>query len=101
MTMTIERIEIDHADTALADLIASARIRAERAEAHHLPDTAFVLAGIATTLSNARARLAEDGSDYLDAAWAFVDAGRTTLAGIGPDGVSRNMARAYREAHRG
>lgn len=35
---------------------------------------------IAQTLDGARTRLVEDGTDYLDAAWAFVDAGRKQLA---------------------
>jgi hypothetical protein len=101
MTSLISTIEIDHADNALADLIASARIRADKATAVNLPDTAYVLTDIAATLDRARTRLAEEGDDYLDAAWAFCDGARTILAGIGPDGVTGTVARAYRNANRG
>jgi hypothetical protein len=93
-------IEIDHADHALTDLIATARIRADKAAERAMPDTAYVLSDIASTLTNARTQLAADGAEYLDAAWAFVDGARTVLAGIGPDGVTGPVARAYREANR-
>lgn len=94
-------IEIDHADQALTDLVATATIRAYKAETTSLPDTAYVLRDIASTLTNARTRLALDGPDYLDAAWAFVEGARTVLGSIGPDGVTRNLARTYREANHG
>lgn len=102
MTSALASIEIDHATSALTDLIATARIRGKRAAERNLPDTAYVYGDIASTLENANTRLAEDGADYLDAAWAFIDAARTVLASITADGVSRNVARRYREsAHHG
>lgn len=82
MTSILVRSEIDRADTALSVLIATALIRADRAEQHSMPDTAFVLRDIAKTLDSARTRLGEDGPYYLDAAWALVNAGRDRLATI-------------------
>lgn len=64
---------------ALADLVDTARRRARTAHAHHDEHTACAYATVADTLDRARTILVEEGDDYLDAAWAFVDAGRLTL----------------------
>lgn len=60
---------------ALSDLVDTARDR--RASE---PQHATECHAIARTLDRARTRLVEDGPGYLDAAWAFVDAGRKALA---------------------
>lgn len=70
------------ATDALTDLVTTARDRADRARAHGLDGTAKTLTDIAKTLDGARTRLVEDGIEYLEAAWAFVDAGRGALAGM-------------------
>jgi hypothetical protein len=70
------------ATRALTDLVDTARARAARARADGLDGTAKTLDQIARTLDGARTRLIEDGIEYLDAAWAFVDAGRGALAGM-------------------
>ena len=65
---------------ALTDLVDTARTRAQTSEDHGDTRRARALLDIATTLDRARTILVEDGDDYLDTAWAFVDAGRRTLA---------------------
>lgn len=70
------------ATDALTDLVDTARTRAhnDRTLGHHA--RADALLKIAGTLDGARTRLVEDGIDYLDAAWAFVDAGRKQIANL-------------------
>lgn len=70
------------ATNALTDLVKTARTRADQARSAGLDGTAKTLDNIALTLDGARTRLIEDGIEYLDAAWAFVDAGRGALAGM-------------------
>lgn len=65
---------------ALADLVESARRRAHTATAYHDTRRARAYAEVADTLDRARTILVEEGDSYLDAAWAFVDAGWLTLA---------------------
>lgn len=72
--------QINEAANALTALYVTARDRATFADADTMPHVAQGLRKIATTLDRARTRLIEDGPNYLDAAWAFVDAGRTLLA---------------------
>lgn len=79
MTMT-EAATTKPATNALSDLVDTARTRAERARRVGAEALALDLDGIAATLDRARTRLVEDGTEYLDAAWAFVDAGRRALA---------------------
>ena len=64
----------------LAHLVDTARMRAQASEDHGDTRRARALRDIATTLDRARTILVEDGDDYFDAAWAFVEAGRLTLA---------------------
>lgn len=66
------------ATRALSDLVDSARAQAERAA--RLDHPAARLRHIVRTLDSARTRLVQEGIDYLDTAWAFVDAGRVQLA---------------------
>ena len=100
-TATTARDRASAALANLANLASDARSRASDARDRNMPDTAYVLDDIASTLHRARRRLDEDGDNYLDAAWAFVDGGRTVLASIGPDGVTANTARTYRKANHG
>lgn len=69
------------ATNALTDLVLTARAMHETAEKHKLTRVARSLNSIATICDGARTRLVEDGEDYLDAAWAFVDVGRKLIAG--------------------
>ena len=64
---------------ALADLVETARRRAATARAYGDDALAKALSDVADTLDRARTILVEEGDTYLDAAWAFVDAGRLTL----------------------
>lgn len=64
---------------ALAELVQTARVRARTATAYGDTRSARAYAGVADTLDRCRTILVEDGDAYLDAAWAFVDAGRLTL----------------------
>lgn len=81
MTLT-EAQTTKPATDALTDLVGTARARAERARTAGLEGTAKTLDEIAKTLDGARTRLVEDGPEYLQAAWAFIDAGRAALAGL-------------------
>lgn len=65
---------------ALTDLVDTARHRARVARWKRAPARERHFEGIAHTLDRARTRLVEDGSDYIEAAWAFVDAARKMLA---------------------
>lgn len=82
---------------ALTDLVNTARTRAAEARAEGLDATAAQLDSVAKTLDGARTRLIEDGPDYIDAAWAFVDASRRMIAKTSPAGVA--VLRRLREAH--
>lgn len=64
---------------ALAELVQTARRRASTAQWWGDTTKARAYADVADTLDRARTILVEDGDAYLDAAWAFVDAGRLTL----------------------
>lgn len=70
------------ATNALTDLVDTSRTRAEQCRANGMEAQATTLDHIAKTLDGARTRLVEDGSEYLDAAWAFIDAGRKMLAAM-------------------
>jgi len=83
MTTTIERTPTVHCINALSDLVHSARRLATRAELADAARLHRVAVSIADTLDRARTRLVEDGDEYLDAAWAFVDAGRKHVAQLG------------------
>lgn len=67
---------------ALDDLIRTAQHRAERNRRLDHDAQAKAHDDIAATLRGAVTRLNEDGDEYLDAALAFIDAGRTTLGGL-------------------
>lgn len=67
---------------ALNDLIETGRMLepvARRVDTN----TADQLAGSLDRLDAVRTRLVEEGIDYLDEAWAFVDGGRRIIAGHG------------------
>jgi hypothetical protein len=65
---------------ALSDLVDSARVYRDEAEHDHRIGTAQTFEGIATQLDRVRTRLTEEHGPYLAEAWAFVDAGRLTIA---------------------
>lgn len=64
---------------ALAAHVETARRRAATARAYGDVPLAKALNHVADTLDRARTILVEEGDAYLEAAWAFVDAGRLTL----------------------
>lgn len=68
------------ATDALSDLVHTARSRGLEAKRAGMIHTAYALMRLAADLDGARTRLVEDGPDYLDAAWAFIDAGRRMVA---------------------
>lgn len=76
MTALMRIVALD----ALGDLVDTARRRASQAEGYGDAASARAHIDVADTLDRARTILVEEGDDYLDAAWAFVDAGRLTLA---------------------
>nr|WP_274637065.1 hypothetical protein [Microbacterium bovistercoris] len=83
MTLTtIPRTPTVHCANALTDLVHTARALASRADIAGATRLTRSAAIAADTLDRARTRLIEDGDEYLDAAWAFVDAGRRILAGL-------------------
>ncbi|SDP07054.1 hypothetical protein SAMN04487788_1932 [Microbacterium testaceum StLB037] len=65
---------------ALSDLVATARERGLNARELGIQRPAYGLLNIAIDLDSARTRLIQEGDDYLDAAWAFIDAGRRMIA---------------------
>lgn len=65
---------------ALSEFVDDARTTADRAAGMGLAQTCRRIESLALDLDAARTRLVEDGPDYLDAAWAFLDAGRRILA---------------------
>lgn len=81
MTTTTHPASITKPATdALTDLVITARSRARACRVRSETTRAAELDNIAKTLDGARTRLVQDGPEYLDAAWAFVNAGRTALA---------------------
>jgi hypothetical protein len=66
---------------ALTDLVHTARSMRDQAEHDHNLGTMHTMNSIAVQLDRVRTRLLdEDADDYLPEAWAFVDAGRLTIA---------------------
>jgi hypothetical protein len=65
---------------ALTDLVESARAYRDDAERERRFGTAQTFEAIAVQLDRVRTRLTEEHGPYLPEAWAFVDAGRLTLA---------------------
>lgn len=63
----------------LTTIIDAARDLADEAHQLGMRSTARVLRNSITTLDGARVRLIEDGSEYLDAATAFINAGERML----------------------
>ena len=68
------------ATRALSDLVDTARSHGLSARDLGLKRTAFALLNIAIDLDSARTQLVQEGESYLDAAWAFADAGRRMVA---------------------
>lgn len=64
---------------ALTDLVDTARATADRAALKRQRTIAQRCQVIASQLDAARTRLVQDGPEYLDTAWAYVDAGRRAL----------------------
>lgn len=82
---------VDAALTALTDLVETARMHRDVAVLDGWPGTAQRWAHIANQLDAARTRLIQaDETDDVGIAWAFVDAGRLTIA--------RELARRYRRS---
>ncbi len=84
MTMSYEARAINarsiiHATRTLSRLVDTARTLSDHAKDAGDTKTAFGLLNIAATLDGARTRLVEDGTDYYDAAWAFITAGRMMI----------------------
>ncbi|WP_298041458.1 hypothetical protein [uncultured Microbacterium sp.] len=76
--MTTTKVATD----ALSDLVHTARERARTDRNRQRTKRAQAHEHIARTLDGARTRLVQDGPEYLDAAWAFVDGGRKLLANL-------------------
>lgn len=69
--------------TALAvlnDLVDSSRSLIPVAEKKGHTKVAHRLAVIAHQLDATRTRLVQDGPEYIDTAWAYIDAGRVAIA---------------------
>lgn len=88
------------AANALTELYLTARNRAEAADRDNMLQVAQGLRKVGNTLDRARTRLIADGDTYLDAAWAFVDAGRNLLANyeIQTAVIRKHRREARREA---
>jgi len=67
---------------AIAELIRSANYERGRAKRKRLPILADQLDLTSRQLDAVRTTLVQEGDEYLQTAWAFVDAGRLTLAKI-------------------
>jgi len=65
---------------ALSDLVDTGRGLAQQAHALDLHVTGRYVESAIDTLDRARTILVDEGDSYIDAAWAFVDAGRVALA---------------------
>lgn len=66
-----------YAITALTDLVETARDMIHDAPTEATQRSAV---NLAHTLDAARTALVQEGDDYLDSAWAFIDAGRKLIA---------------------
>jgi hypothetical protein len=64
---------------ALSDLVETARVFRNLAKDKRRRDIAKRCQVIAVQLDATRTRLVQDGDEYLDTAWAYVDAGRRSL----------------------
>lgn len=84
----IERTATRAALTALTDLVDTARAMILDAPTEVTKRSAISLAH---TLDAARTSLTQEGDDYLESAWAFIDAGRRLI-----DATQINIARARR-----
>jgi hypothetical protein len=69
------------ATDTLTDLVQSARQLSSRAITARRHGLGGRILTLACDLDATRTRLVQDGPDYLEAAWAFIDAGRRILAG--------------------
>ena len=65
---------------ALTDLVDTTRIMAIECDARGWIGSAHTLDTIAMQFDSTRTRLIQEGDDYLAVAWAYVDAGRLTIA---------------------
>jgi hypothetical protein len=73
---------------ALGDLVATARTHADVERLNRRTGWAQNWDTLASSLDAVRTRLVQEGDDYLEVAWAFVDSGRLTIA--------RHISRARR-----
>lgn len=72
-----------HTQTALSvlnELVDTARETRKSAPPTTPPKLLYAVATLEDTLDAARTTLVQEGDDYLEAAWAFIDAGRGLLA---------------------
>lgn len=65
---------------ALTELVDTARALTDQARKRRRGDIAHRLTAISTQLDAARTRLVQDGAEYIEPAWAYVDAGRRAIA---------------------
>lgn len=65
---------------ALSDLVETAQAWRDDLHARRLPGSAGIFDHLAAQLDLVRARLMDEHDAYLPEAWAFVDAGRLTIA---------------------
>lgn len=77
---------------ALNDLVHTARTRAGELVTHD-SDLATRMRQTATKLDAVRTRLVQDGDEYLDQAWAFVDGARMVIAVTTEAATIRRKAR--------
>lgn len=64
---------------ALNDLIETARATQADAKKKRRSDIAHRLGVIISQLDATRTRLVQDGTEYIDTAWAYVDSGRVAI----------------------
>lgn len=83
-----DRSSTRYALTTLSDLVATARSMIHDAPTEATQRSAI---NLAHTLDAARTALTQEGDDYLESAWAFIDAGRRLIAA-----TQINIARAKR-----
>lgn len=69
----------------LTDLVLTARIRRNAAINQGHAKRAQDFDNVAQTLDRVRTRLVQDGPEYLDAAWAFIDGGRKIIVKLTPN----------------
>jgi len=65
---------------ALTELTELARVYRDAATVQGRPGSAQSWAQLAGKLDSARTTLIQEGAEYLEVAWAFVDSGRYTVA---------------------